>query len=84
MRETTELHNRMVCMERGYIPRASVNTAEERGRRRLGTQTFNCKKSPCAVPKQNARTTDATGDFYGGMTAKMGVNRPEPNPAFSR
>lgn len=29
VRETTELHNRMVFMARGYIPRAAINSTKE-------------------------------------------------------
>jgi hypothetical protein len=66
----------MVFVARGHIPRATFDTATEKGGRRLGTQTPNCE-NPRAVLKQTAYTKIEKRDCNNRMATTAGT---EPNP----
>jgi hypothetical protein len=83
MRETIKLHDLMVFVARGYIPLVSFDTATEKGRRRLGTQTPNCEKSRATL-KQTAYTKIETGDGNNRMATTVGTNGVEPQPSIPR
>jgi hypothetical protein len=68
---------------RGHIPRASFDTATEKVRRRLGTQTPNCVK-PRAALKQAAYTKIETGDGNNRMATTVGTDGVEPQSSIPR
>jgi len=73
----------MVFTARGYIPHASLDTATEKGRRRLGTETPNREK-PRAALKQTAYTKIETGDSNNIMATRVGNIGVEPQPSIPR